>query len=135
MKFIIVTYGFGALLINCLIFYLSTLYIPKLYIGVYAFWQLPFVLAIATTIVSNLTNNNYFDTYLKDIFKYAKKQKTDSKKEYDGLIMIEIDGLSIDTLKKAIDKGVMPTVKNFIESKTHNLIKRKLLKLIKNKSC
>ena len=123
MKFIIVTYGFGALLINCLIFYLSTLYIPKLYIGVYAFWQLPLVLAIATTIVSNLINNNYFDTYIKDIFKYATKQKTNSEKEYGGLIMIEIDGLSIDTLKKAIDKGVMPTVKNFIESKTHRLIK------------
>ena len=123
MKFIIVTYGFGALLINCIIFYLSTLFIPKLYIGVYAFWQLPLVLAIATTIVSNLTNTNYFDSYIQDIFKYASKQKPETEKGYDGIIMIEIDGLSIDILKKAIAKNVMPTVKNFIKRKSHRLIR------------
>ena len=35
--------------------------------------------------------------------------------------MLEIDGLSINTLKKAIDKGVMPTVKSWIDGKTHVL--------------
>ena len=35
--------------------------------------------------------------------------------------MLEIDGLSINTLKKAIDKGVMPNIKRWIETKTHTL--------------
>ena len=35
--------------------------------------------------------------------------------------MLEIDGLSINTLKKAIDKGVMPTVKSWLDEKTHIL--------------
>ena len=35
--------------------------------------------------------------------------------------MLEIDGLSINTLKKAIDKGKMPNIKNFIDNKTHTL--------------
>ena len=35
--------------------------------------------------------------------------------------MLEIDGLSINTLKKAIDKGMMPNIKRWIETKTHTL--------------
>ena len=35
--------------------------------------------------------------------------------------MLEIDGLSINILKKAIDKGVMPNVKRWLDNKTHTL--------------
>jgi hypothetical protein len=34
--------------------------------------------------------------------------------------MLEIDGLSINTLKKAIDKGIMPNIEKFI-NETHTL--------------
>ena len=35
--------------------------------------------------------------------------------------MIEIDGLSISTLKKAIERGMMPNIKNWLDEKTHTL--------------
>ena len=35
--------------------------------------------------------------------------------------MLEIDGLSFNTLKMAIDKGVMPTLKKWLDEKTHCL--------------
>ena len=35
--------------------------------------------------------------------------------------MLEIDGLSINILKKAMDKGLMPTLKSWIDNDTHNL--------------
>lgn len=37
--------------------------------------------------------------------------------------MVEIDGLSINTLKKALDKNMMPTLKNWLDEKTHTLKK------------
>ena len=35
--------------------------------------------------------------------------------------MVEIDGLSKNTLKKALDNNMMPTVKKWLDEKTHTL--------------
>lgn len=121
MKYIILTFGIGAIFLNSVIFYVATYFIPGVYVGFYGFWQVPIVMAIFTTFMTNITNTNYYDNYLKTILKYALERKTPYKKRYPGIIMLEIDGLSIDTLKKAMDKGVMPTLKNWIESNTHAL--------------
>lgn len=120
MKFIIFTFGVGALFLNSLIFYMATYFIPGIYVGVYGFWQVPIVMAIATTFLYNITNTNYYDSYIKTILKQALKRKNRAEKSYPGIIMLEIDGLSINTLKKAIDKGVMPTVKKFLDD-SHTL--------------
>ena len=121
MKFIIFTFGVGALFLNSLIFYMATYFIPGVYVGVYGFWQVPIVMAIATTFLYNITNTNYYDSYIKTILKQALKRKNRAEKSYPGIIMLEIDGLSINTLKKAIDKGVMPTVKKFLDDNSHTL--------------
>ena len=121
MRFIILTFGVGSLFINSLIFYIATYFIPGVYVGFYGFWQVPIVMAIFTTFTSNLTNTNYYDNYIKSILKYALKRKTKYRKQYHGVIMLEIDGLSIDTLKKAIDKGVMPTLKSWLDDNSHTL--------------
>ena len=121
MKFIILTFGIGSLFINSVIFYIATYFIPGVHVGFYGFWQVPIVMAIATTFITNITNTNYFDSYIKNILRYAIKRKSSYNKQYSGVIMLEIDGLSFNTLKKAIDKGVMPTVKSWIENDTHTL--------------
>ena len=121
MKFIVMTLGIGAILINSIIFYIACYFIPGVYVGVYGFFEVPLMMAIATTFTTNITNTNYYNNYIKNILKYALEQKTPYKKRYPGIIMLEIDGLSIDTLKKAIDKGKMPTIKKWIEDGTHTL--------------
>lgn len=121
MKFIILTFGIGAIVINSLIFYISTLFIPDVYVGFYAFWQVPIIMAIASTFIINITNTNYFNQYVKSLLKYALKRKSTYKKQYSGIIMLEIDGLSINTLKKAIDKDIMPNLKKWLNEKTHVL--------------
>jgi len=121
MKFIILTFGIGSLFINSVIFYIATYFIPGVHVGFYGFWQVPIVMAIATTFITNITNTNYFDSYIKNILRYALKRKSSYSKQYPGVIMLEIDGLSFNTLKKAIDKGMMPTVKSWIENDTHTL--------------
>ncbi len=121
MKYIILTFGIGSLFVNSLIFYIASIFIPGVSMGVYGALQVPIVMAIATTLINNITNTNYYDRYLKNILKYAIKQKTLYKKRYPGLIMLEIDGLSINTLKKAIEKGMMPTVEKWIDEESHTL--------------
>lgn len=121
MKFIIYTFGIGAILINSLIFYIVSIFIPEVHAGIYAVFQVPIVMAIFTTFITNITNTNYFDRYLKNILKYAQKRKTPYKKRYPGVIMLEIDGLSINTLKKAMDKGAMPNLKQCLDEKSHTL--------------
>lgn len=120
MKFIILTFGIGSLFLNSIIFYIATYFIPHVYVGFYGFWQVPIVMAIVTTFMSNITHTNDFDDYLHSILKYALKQKT-SQKEYKGVLMLEIDGLSINTLKKAMDKNLMPTLKSWLDNSTHVL--------------
>lgn len=102
MKFIIFTFGIGAILINSLIFYIASYFIPGVYVGAYGAFQVPIVMAIATTFITNITNTNYFDRYIKNILKHSQKRKLEYKKRYPGVIMLEIDGLSIDTLKKLL---------------------------------
>ena len=120
IKYIILTLGIGALVLNSVIFYIATYFIPGVFVGFYGFWQVPIVMAIATTFITNITNTNYYDGYVKRILRYALQKKTEFKK-YPGIIMLEIDGLSINTLKKAIDRGYMPTLKGWIDNETHTL--------------
>lgn len=121
MKIIIFTFGIGTILINSLIFYISSYAIEGVHVGIYGAFQVPIVMAIFTVFITNLTNTSYFDSYLKKILKYTEKRKTQYKKRYPGVIMLEIDGLSINTLKKAIDKGFMPNLKGWLDEKSHTL--------------
>lgn len=121
MKLIIFTFGIGSLFINSLIFYIASLFIPGVSAGIYGVLQVPIMMAIFTTLTYNVINTSYYDRYMKNILNYALKQKTPYKKRYPGVIMLEIDGLSINTLKKALDRGVMPNVKKYLDEKTHTL--------------
>ncbi|WP_298521681.1 phage holin family protein [uncultured Methanobrevibacter sp.] len=121
MKIIIFTFGIATIFINCITFYIAAYFIPGVYVGFYGALQVPIVMAIFTTFATNITNTNYFDGYMKTIKKFALKRKTQYKKRYPGVIMLEIDGLSINTLKKALDKGMMPNLKKWLDEKTHTL--------------
>ena len=67
MKFMILTFGVGALIINSIIFYIVCYFIPEVSMGIYGFLEVPIIMAIATTFVTNITNTNYYDRYIKSI--------------------------------------------------------------------
>ena len=120
MKIIIFTFGIGSLFINSIIFYIASLFVPGVETGLYGILEVPIVMAIATTFISNIINTSYYDRYMKTILDYAIKQKVPYKKRFPGVVMLEIDGLSINTLKKAIEKGIMHNNEKFI-NETHTL--------------
>jgi uncharacterized membrane protein YvlD (DUF360 family) len=121
MKFMIITFGIGALAINAAIFYLISYLIPGVSVDIGGSFLIPLVLAIVTTLVSNLADIDYYDSYTKTIANYVKRNEKPADNNYPCIIMLEIDGLSIDILKEAIDKGIMPTLKRWIEEGTHTL--------------
>lgn len=120
MKFIVFTFGIGALLINLVIFYGVCSLVPGVSVGYAEAFLVPLVMAVATTIVSNIANIDYFENYTRTIFNYVKS-KTPERHLSSGLIILEIDGLSIDVLREAIDRNMMPTLKKWIENNTHTL--------------
>ncbi|SDA52746.1 phage holin family protein [Methanobrevibacter millerae] len=121
-KFVTFTFGFGALIVNSIIFYGVTYFIPGVSVGAYEAFVVPLTMAIATTFVSNIANIDYFDSYTKTIANYVKNDETEYNIRYPGLIILEIDGLSIDILKEAIDRELMPTLKKWIENGTHTIM-------------
>ena len=121
-KFVTFTFGFGALIVNSIIFYGVTYFIPGVSVGAYEAFVVPLTMAIATTFVSNIANIDYFDSYTKTIANYVKNDETGYNIRYPGLIILEIDGLSIDILKEAIDRELMPTLKKWIENGTHTIM-------------
>lgn len=119
MKFIVLTFGIGALIINSLIFYGVCCLIPEVSLQATDAFLIPLAMAVATTLISNLSNIDYYDSYTTRVSDYVSKEKSHEQK-FSGLIMLEIDGLSIDILKEVIDKDMMPTLKKWINN-THTL--------------
>ena len=119
MKFIVLTFGIGALIINSLIFYGVCCLIPEVSLQATDAFLIPLAMAVATTLISNRSNIDYYDSYTTRVSDYVSKEKSHEQK-FSGLIMLEIDGLSIDILKEAIDKDMMPTLKKWINN-THTL--------------
>ena len=120
MKFIIITFGIGAYILNSLIFYGIAYYIPGVHVGINAFLQVPLATAIVTTLLSDILNIDYYENFIRNLVNSLKKQEIKLITNSKGVIILEIDGLSIDILKKAVDRGFMPTVKKWIET-THTL--------------
>ncbi len=87
-----------------------------------AIW-IPIVITVVNAILGglfSLDEDESFDRNVtrKMVEKYGHPKKTD----IPGLLFLEIDGLSIDTLKIALERGEMPTLKAWLDSGSHKLV-------------
>ena len=119
MKFIVLTFGIGALIINSLIFYGVCCLIPGVSLQATDAFLIPLLMAVASTLISNIADIDYYDLYTNRVADYVSREK--KAYGFPGLIMLEIDGLSIDILKEAIDRNMMPTLKKWIDENSHTL--------------
>ena len=120
MKFIVLTFGIGALIINSLIFYVVCCLIPGVSLQATDAFLIPLLMAVASTLISNIADIDYYDLYMTRVADYVSKEKKTCK-QFPGLIILEIDGLSIDILKEAIDRNMMPTLKKWMDENSHTL--------------
>ena len=88
MKFIIITFGVGALIINSLIFYLVSYIVTGFLIGGYESFMIPLLMAIASTLITNIANIDYYDAYMKKIAEHVTRDKKTCTNKFTGLIML-----------------------------------------------
>lgn len=121
MRFFIITFGIGALLLNGIMFYGVGYILPEVKISLEYALIATLIINISTTLIFNLSNIDFYNNYI--IRRLSKKISTEKsvKQKYPGLIMLEIDGLAKEILEEAIQKGHMPTLKKWMEQETHTL--------------
>ena len=122
MPFLVLTFGFGSLILNG---FLLEFFAPLFDITIegYAIILAPLAMAFITTSLSALLTIDDDSSYYRSVYNDAKKKRKEEVKSYPGLIIVEIDGLAYDVLKEALDNGLMPTVKSMIDDDSHTLRK------------
>ncbi len=120
MPFLVLTFGFGTLILNGL---LLQIFAPIFDIEIKgaAMILAPLAMAAVTTILSSLITINDDSSYYRSVLRDAEKKRKSNIKDYPGVIIVEIDGLAYEVLCEAVERGEMPTVKKMIESKEYNL--------------
>jgi uncharacterized membrane protein YvlD (DUF360 family) len=81
------------------------------------------VLGIIQAIISSIVYANDDDAFSQGIVeRMARRQKfTGAIDQTQGIVVLEIDGLSYHHIKKAIEKGYMPHIKQLMEERGYEL--------------
>lgn len=124
LPFLVFTVGIGSLLLNGLVIWVVSEIIPGISIDGGALFLVPLGLALINTLVSAILtaddDASYYRNVLRNRLKNRNKNHSGKK---PGFIFLEIDGLAEETLKKAIKKGYMPTLKRWLEEGNHKIKK------------
>ena len=123
LRFIVLTLGFGTFLIDGILLYFISLFIPGVNIHGISLFFIPLLIALISSLVSIILNIDDDASYYHNILEKEMKMIYSNPIEEDGFIFLEIDGLSYSTLKKALNNGDMPTLSKWLESGTHQLTK------------
>lgn len=118
------TFGLFSLVISAIIVWLTGLLVPGF--DVHGFWAtivVSFVLAFAHTLFSNtlLAQEDRELDQLRVIERFAKKQEG-TPNATPGLVMLEIDGLSLPVLRRAMADGYMPNLRKWITLGDYTLV-------------
>ncbi|MDR1992824.1 MAG: alkaline phosphatase family protein [Nitrososphaerota archaeon] len=120
--FLAMTFGVGTFLLSSLIMWLTELFVPGIEISISALLLAPLIVALASAIITLTLNIEDDDVYARQVHSLLRrKTKNQPKHNTPGFIFIEIDGLSQETLKKAITKGKMPTLSTWLKKGTHKI--------------
>ena len=120
MPFLVLTFGFGTLILNGL---LLQIFAPLFDIEIKgaAMILVPLAMAAVTTILSALITIEDDSSYYRSVLRDAEKKRKTEIKDYPGVIIVEIDGLAYEVLCEAVERGDMPHIKEMIDSDHYTL--------------
>ena len=122
LRFLTYTFGIGALLLNALMVWLTSILVPGASVeGLGALILTPIGLAAINVILASLLTNNDDAWYYRNIVSREVKKEGGIQTDQIGTIFLEIDGLAESVLRKAISKGYLPTLASWLERGTHNI--------------
>ena len=121
LRFIVVTLGFGTFLIDGILLYFISLFIPGVYISGISLFSVPLLIGLISSLVSLVLNIDDDNSYYHNILEKEMKAIYTEANEKEGFIFLEIDGLSHHTLRKALENGDMPTLSKWLSDGSHKL--------------
>ncbi|MGZ4863963.1 MAG: phage holin family protein [Halobacteriota archaeon] len=122
LRFLTYTFGIGALLLNALMVWLTSILVPGAGVeGLGALILTPIGLAAINVVVSSLLTDNDDAWYYRNILSGEVKKAETIQTEKVGTIFLEIDGLAESVLKKAIANGYLPTLARWLERGSHKI--------------
>ena len=121
LPFMVFTVGIGALLINGVLIWLASNFVPGITIEGAAFILAPLGMAAISTLFNAIATIDDDASWYRGIKASAKKIDNTNIKDTTGILFLEIDGLSKNVLHEAIERGDMPTVKRWIDEGSHKL--------------
>ncbi len=90
------------------------------------YWSIPLGalgLTFINTLLIGYLANDFHESYHRYVIqRFLSKKAIGKKFSTPGVIFLEIDGLSTPVLRKAIEKGKMPTLAHWLNSGSHRLI-------------
>lgn len=121
LPFLVYTVGVGSLLLNGLMIWFVSNFVAGISIEGWALILTPIGMALITTIMATVITIDDDASYYRLVFQRNIRKKEEHHSTDPGVIFLEIDGLSENVLKEAINKGYMPTVARWLEDGSHQL--------------
>jgi putative membrane protein len=121
LPFLVYTVGLGALLLNGLMIWFVSNFVPGISIEGWALILTPIGMALITTILSTIVTIDDDSSYYRLVFQRNIHRNSDHLSSKPGVIFLEIDGLAEKILKEAINNGSMPTLSRWLENGSHKL--------------
>ncbi len=123
VPFAVLTLGIGALLLNGLVVWLASLIVPGFTLVNFwsAFWLALGMAAINIVLSTLLTIDDDNSWSRNQVKRRMKRLEKPEPTDVPGIFFLEIDGLSLPVLQKALDDGFMPTLKRWIDEGSHVL--------------
>jgi putative membrane protein len=124
MPFTVLTFILLTLVFNCLIIWLSGQIDPGFEsLGYWSISLAALGLTVTNTFLIGLLAIDFHESYHRYVIEqFSSKKANPEKFNTPGVIFLEIDGLSAPVLRRAIEKGQMPTLARWLEKGTHRLI-------------
>ena len=122
LRFIVFTLGFGSFLINGLMLYAISLFIPGVYIDGISLFTVPLLLALINSLLSLLLGIDDESMYYRNVLKKRLKSKNRMKMNrviYFWKSMV----LLYSILNEAIENDTMPFLKKLLDDGSHRLTK------------
>jgi putative membrane protein len=122
LPFMVYTVGVGSLLLNGILIWVISEFVPGITIQGWALILAPIGMTLVTTILSYILTADDDATYYRIVVRNRiNESKGKEHKKNPGVIFLEIDGLAEKILKEALDKGHMPTLKSWLKEGTHKI--------------
>jgi uncharacterized membrane protein YvlD (DUF360 family) len=125
LPFTVLSFGFLTLAINAAVVTLAAWLVPGFHVWNFAGGMAAaFGLSVVNTVMASLLAFNDEDSVYRNITRrVALRSRTAPPDAPAGLVFVELDGLSFETLARAARDGYLPTLEAWLRNGTHRVLR------------